>query len=61
MDKDATCFSVTVYNLAQGQGVIIGDSVAIPEPFVQLVEVKHKNVVSRSSKMCFEIFCLCCC
>lgn len=26
--------AVTVYNLAKGRGVTVGDSVAIPEPFV---------------------------
>ena len=32
-----TCVAVTLYNIAQGQGVIIGDSVAIPEPYVTKV------------------------
>ncbi|GLH11182.1 Tetratricopeptide repeat protein 5 [Gryllus bimaculatus] len=34
VDKQEKCIAVTVYNLAQGKGVIIGDSVAIPEPYV---------------------------
>ncbi|XP_075235210.1 tetratricopeptide repeat protein 5-like isoform X2 [Lycorma delicatula] len=34
MDKEQTVVSVTVYNLAQGTGVIIGDSVAVPEPYL---------------------------
>ncbi|CAH0393484.1 unnamed protein product [Bemisia tabaci] len=33
-DEEKTTIVVTVYNLAQGKGVIIGDTVAIPEPFV---------------------------
>jgi len=45
VDKDSTCFSVTVYNLAQGNGVIIGDSVAIPEPYVQGTDIKRKAIV----------------
>ncbi|XP_034952007.1 tetratricopeptide repeat protein 5-like [Chelonus insularis] len=34
VDKDSTCLAVTVYNLAEGRGVTVGDSVAIPEPFL---------------------------
>lgn len=44
VDLELTCYSVTIYNLAEGQGVIIGDSVAIPEPFLQLVEVNHPGL-----------------
>ncbi|CAH1779557.1 unnamed protein product [Owenia fusiformis] len=40
VDEEETCFPVNVYNVAPGYGVKIGDSVAIPEPFVQLVDVK---------------------
>lgn len=46
MDKDKTVFAVTVYNLAMGKGVIIGDSVAIPEPYVTTIDFKHSNTVS---------------
>ncbi|XP_054263220.1 tetratricopeptide repeat protein 5-like [Macrosteles quadrilineatus] len=34
IDKQKNVCAVTVYNIAEGQGVIIGDSVAIPEPYV---------------------------
>ncbi|XP_063989004.1 tetratricopeptide repeat protein 5-like [Diachasmimorpha longicaudata] len=34
VDEDKTCIAVTVYNLAEGRGVTVGDSVAIPEPFL---------------------------
>lgn len=37
---------VTVYNLANGKGVIIGDSVAIPEPYVTDVDFKYRENVS---------------
>jgi len=46
VDKEETCFSVTVYNIVQGWGVKIGDSVAIPEPFLKQVDVLHKDQVS---------------
>lgn len=41
VDDDETCLPVTVYNIAQGSGVKIGDSVAIPEPYLQNVKVNH--------------------
>ncbi|XP_032687118.1 tetratricopeptide repeat protein 5-like isoform X2 [Odontomachus brunneus] len=34
VDEQKTCIVVTVYNLAKGRGVTVGDSVGIPEPFV---------------------------
>ncbi|XP_076448963.1 tetratricopeptide repeat protein 5-like [Babylonia areolata] len=38
-----SCIPVTVYNMVQGGGVKIGDSVAIPEPYGQVVKIKHKD------------------
>lgn len=46
VDKQGTCVVVTVFNLAEGKGVIIGDSVAIPEPFVTDVDFTYKQDVS---------------
>lgn len=46
VDKVGTCVVVTVYNLANGKGVIIGDSVAIPEPYITDVQFEFKNIVS---------------
>ncbi|PIK44223.1 putative tetratricopeptide repeat protein 5 isoform X1 [Apostichopus japonicus] len=34
VDSEGSCYVVNLYNVAQGQGVIIGDSVAIPEPHI---------------------------
>ncbi|OXU21450.1 hypothetical protein TSAR_000589 [Trichomalopsis sarcophagae] len=34
VDEEKTCMAVTLYNLAKGKGVTVGDSVAIPEPFL---------------------------
>lgn len=45
VDDEETCLPVTVYNIAQGSGVKIGDSVSIPEPYLQNVKVNHKNQV----------------
>lgn len=36
----------TVFNLADGKGVIIGDSVSIPEPYVTDVYFSYKDNVS---------------
>ncbi|XP_046666019.1 tetratricopeptide repeat protein 5-like [Homalodisca vitripennis] len=43
MDKDKSVCAVTVYNIASGKGVIIGDSVAIPEPFVTHVSFTYND------------------
>nr|CAH7754099.1 unnamed protein product [Callosobruchus chinensis] len=43
VDKDGTCVVVTVFNLAAGKGYIIGDSIAIPEPFVTDVNFSYKK------------------
>ncbi|XP_046394151.1 tetratricopeptide repeat protein 5-like [Ischnura elegans] len=49
VDKMESCIAVTLYNLGKGQGVLIGDSVAIPEPFLTRVHVKHKG-----KEYCFD-------
>ena len=46
VDDDELCLPVSVYNLSQGSGVKIGDSVAIPEPYLQTIKVSHKDLVS---------------
>ncbi|KAK3579170.1 hypothetical protein CHS0354_022707 [Potamilus streckersoni] len=43
IDEEETCVPVNVYNLAQGSGVKIGDTVAVPEPYLQLVKVNHRD------------------
>nr|CAI5824005.1 unnamed protein product [Callosobruchus analis] len=43
VDKDGTCVVVTVFNLAAGKGYIIGDSIAIPEPYVTDVNFSYKE------------------
>ncbi|XP_072024550.1 tetratricopeptide repeat protein 5-like [Amphiura filiformis] len=45
VDSIGACYAVTLYNIAQGQGVIIGDSVAIPEPYVT-----HINFAGRGDQ-----------
>lgn len=37
---------VTVYNLAQEKGVLIGDYVAIPEPYLSKIQIKFEDKVS---------------
>jgi len=43
VDSEGTCVAVSVYNQAGGKGVIIGDTVAIPDPFLIPVDVCHKG------------------
>nr|CAB3267345.1 tetratricopeptide repeat protein 5-like [Phallusia mammillata] len=43
MDAEENCCAVTIYNLAEGKGMIIGDSVAIPEPVFSNVNVSYDD------------------
>lgn len=45
VDAQKTCIVVTVYNLAKGRGVTVGDSVGIPEPFVIHQKFSYMNNV----------------
>lgn len=45
MDKESTCVAVTTYNLANGQGVIIGDVVAVAMPFLKEINFIIKDKV----------------
>ncbi|XP_034250007.1 tetratricopeptide repeat protein 5-like [Thrips palmi] len=50
-DAEQTTVAVTVYNLVEGKGVIIGDAVAIPEPFFSEVHVSHKETQYQFSSI----------
>ncbi|KAK2913498.1 hypothetical protein Q8A67_001897 [Cirrhinus molitorella] len=43
LDSDETCCVVMVYNTADSWGVLIGDTVVIPEPQVKRHSVTHKD------------------
>jgi len=43
VDKESRCVAVTVYNLSPGKGVIIGDSVAISEPYFTRVDMSYNE------------------
>ncbi|XP_068953779.1 tetratricopeptide repeat protein 5 isoform X1 [Petaurus breviceps papuanus] len=43
VDSEGPCFAVTVYNMVQSWGVLIGDSVAIPEPHLRHHQIQHKG------------------
>ncbi|XP_045678840.1 tetratricopeptide repeat protein 5 isoform X1 [Phyllostomus hastatus] len=43
VDSDGPCYAVMVYNMVQSWGVLIGDSVAIPEPSLRLHRIQHKG------------------
>lgn len=46
VDNEETCIVVMVYNTADSWGVLIGDSVVIPEPQVKRHSITHKDKVS---------------
>ena len=54
VDAEGTCFAVNIYNIAQGQGTIIGDSVAVPEPYVQSNDFEFDKKVSNSLESVVE-------
>lgn len=41
-DQNGDCVGLTIYNLVQGEGVIIGDSIAIPEPYLEQFDFNYK-------------------
>ncbi|CAK6432432.1 unnamed protein product [Pipistrellus nathusii] len=43
VDSDGPCCAVMVYNMVQSWGVLIGDSVAIPEPSLRHHRIQHKG------------------
>uniref|UniRef100_A0A3Q4IGF3 Tetratricopeptide repeat domain 5 n=1 Tax=Neolamprologus brichardi TaxID=32507 RepID=A0A3Q4IGF3_NEOBR len=43
VDSEETCIVVMVYNTADSWGVLIGDSVVIPEPQVKRHSITHKD------------------
>ena len=45
VDSEETCIVVMVYNTADSWGVLIGDTVVIPEPQVKRQSVTHKDQV----------------
>uniref|UniRef100_A0A8C6KAT8 Tetratricopeptide repeat domain 5 n=1 Tax=Nothobranchius furzeri TaxID=105023 RepID=A0A8C6KAT8_NOTFU len=49
VDSEETCIVVMVYNTADSWGVLIGDSVVIPEPNVKRHSIEHKDKVSICS------------
>lgn len=48
VDSEEVCIVVMVYNTADSWGVLIGDSVVIPEPQVKRHSITHKDKVSVS-------------
>jgi len=49
IDEEESCFAVNVYNMVQGKGVIIGDSVCIFQPSVQHFDFNYKDKVYKFS------------
>uniref|UniRef100_UPI00398F1614 tetratricopeptide repeat protein 5 n=1 Tax=Pristiophorus japonicus TaxID=55135 RepID=UPI00398F1614 len=43
VDVDGTCLPVMVYNIAESWGVLIGDSVAIPQPLLKQHSIEQRD------------------
>lgn len=50
-DSEGNCAALTIYNLASGHGVIIGDSIAIPEPWLESVDFTFNVDAHLKNKM----------
>lgn len=66
VDSEETCIVVMVYNMAHSWGVLIGDTVVIPEPLIKRNIITHKDEVGAfvSQGRSFVLFllmgsCLC--
>ena len=42
-DSHGDCVVVTLYNLSPGKGVIIGDTIAIPEPYFTNIDITWED------------------
>ncbi|XP_023373343.1 tetratricopeptide repeat protein 5 [Otolemur garnettii] len=54
VDSDGPCYAVMVYNMVQSWGVLIGDSVAIPEPNLRCQQIQHNGKVYSFSSVRVE-------
>ncbi|XP_041436152.1 tetratricopeptide repeat protein 5 isoform X2 [Xenopus laevis] len=43
VDAEGTCYAVMVYNMVESWGVLIADSVTIPDPQLKQHNIKHKG------------------
>ncbi|XP_048476941.1 tetratricopeptide repeat protein 5 [Rhincodon typus] len=48
IDTEGTCLAVMVYNIAESWGVLIGDTVAIPEPQLKQHSIDHNGKVRET-------------
>ena len=47
VERTGLCLPVTVYNMNISSGFVVGDSVAIPEPFLQVTDFAEDDKVTR--------------
>lgn len=50
-DQNAQLISVRIFNLGQGKGPVIGDSIAIPEPYVEKIFVTPEVIVECTEEL----------
>lgn len=56
VDSEEVCIVVMVYNTADSWGVLIGDTVVIPEPQVKRNSITHKDEVSVNTCRIVSLF-----
>ena len=60
MDKGGTPIVVTTYNLSPGKGVIIGDTVAIAEPYFTPIDIEPQSSQYKFSMVRVRAECVRC-
>ena len=58
MDKGGTPIVVTTYNLSPGKGVIIGDTVAIAEPYFTPIDIEPQSSQYKFSMVRVQAECV---
>lgn len=53
VDSQGVCIPVTVYNMNVTTGFMVGDSVAIPEPFLQQTDFTEDNKVTTKKNIVY--------
>lgn len=53
-DSNGDCAAITIYNLARGHGVIIGNSVCIPEPWLESLDFETDDINDNEKKLKFN-------
>jgi hypothetical protein len=55
MDSSGECIALSVFNIAVDKGLLLGDTVAIPEPFLQNNQASFDDEVGLFVNLIFSL------